>query len=94
LGTRLQLQWVAAPRVALDNTAQAPLVFPPALQLHALQELVDLGYFRGICAKLDELEAADAALARFAAQMRTLAREFQFETMTLMLKKALNDTAA
>ena len=52
-----------------------------------------LGYFRGICAKLDELEAADAALARFAAQMRSLAREFQFETMTLMLKKALDEPA-
>ena len=90
LGARLQLQWVAAPRASAEAAGDAPLVFPPPAQLSALQELVDLGYFRGICAKLDELEAADAALARFAAQMRALAREFQFDTMTSMLKKALN----
>jgi len=93
LGARLQLQWLAAPRLSEAPRTDAPLVYPPPPQLHALQELVDLGYFRGICAKLDELEAADAALVRFAAQMRSLAREFQFETMTLMLKKALDEPA-
>jgi signal transduction histidine kinase/CheY-like chemotaxis protein/purine-cytosine permease-like protein len=94
LGARLALQWVAAPHAADAPPTDAPWVTPAAAQLQALGELVNLGYFRGICAKLDEIEAADAACARFAAQMRNLAREFQFDAMTVLLKKALNDIPA
>jgi CheY-like chemotaxis protein len=100
LGRRLGLSWVHAdgpppaptPEPAPDATA-APAAMPAAAQLEALRELVGLGYVRGIVRKLDEIEAADAASARFVARLRALAREFQLDAMNRLLAQALDESA-
>jgi hypothetical protein len=58
---------------------------PGPEQLAALLEVVHLGFYRGIMSKLDEIEAAQPASTRFVADMRVLARQFQFEAMVRQL---------
>ncbi len=97
LGTRLQLEWLeAAPVAAAVIDAPAPLQgsTPDAAQLRALDELVNLGYFRGIVRKLDEIEAAEPAQAAFVNQLRALARQFQLDAMTRLIRQALSEQAA
>ena len=94
LALRLSLTWLdsAAP-VAEPAPAPPPvaLVYPERLQLDALREVVSLGFFRGIMNKLDEMEAADARCAPFVAEMRGLARQFQFETMSQQLNQVIHE---
>ncbi len=90
LGRRLELQWIEAPRPAPAPPPDAAMTFPSALRLRALDELVHLGYFRGIVRLLDEIESEEAQCAAFVAHMRELARDFQLEAMTGVLRKALH----
>lgn len=93
LGQRLGLQWVTpAPPLAPAAGRTLPTVYPSAVALQALHELVELGYFRGILAKLDETEAAEPASAPFIAQLRALARSFQLEALSGLLRLALDET--
>jgi len=82
LQRRLGLQWqyaAAAPEPA--PAAEPALQPPPADALRALDELVRLGYLRGIQKKLDAIEAAHPASAAWVARQRALARGFQLETL-------------
>jgi CheY-like chemotaxis protein len=93
LGARLRLEWIEA-EPAASPIAPAPpppsaLARPDATQLRALDELVNLGYYRGIVRKLDEIEAQDAAHAPFVTQLRGLARQFQLDAMTRVIRQAL-----
>jgi signal transduction histidine kinase/CheY-like chemotaxis protein/purine-cytosine permease-like protein len=90
LGRRLELQWIEAPRPAPAPPPDAAMTFPSVLRLRALDELVHLGYFRGIVRLLDEIESEEAQCAAFVAHMRELARDFQLEAMTGVLRKALH----
>jgi CheY-like chemotaxis protein len=87
LERRLQLVWLEAPPQVPAAAAPAaqPRIYPPAAQLDALREVVNLGYFRGIMNTLDEIEKTQPQSAGFAAEMRGLARQFQFETMSQQL---------
>jgi signal transduction histidine kinase/purine-cytosine permease-like protein/FixJ family two-component response regulator len=89
LERRLQLVWLDAPAQPQAAPAQAalPRVYPPAAQLDALREVVNLGYFRGIMNMLDEIEKTQPQSAGFAGEMRVLARQFQFETMSQQLSR-------
>ncbi|WP_237716066.1 hypothetical protein [Rubrivivax gelatinosus] len=49
---------------------------------------------RGVARQLDAIEAADPAHAGFAARMRLLARQFNYETMNDILNKALDEPRA
>ena len=85
LERRLALTWLDAlpPRAQAvdDATRRKDWVLPQRPQLDALGEVVSLGYYRGILNKLDEIEAAHPSSAAFVADMRELARRFQFEAM-------------
>jgi hypothetical protein len=83
----MQLVWLEAPLQAPAAAAPSaqPRIYPPAAQLAALREVVNLGYFRGIMNTLDEIEKSQQQSAGFAAEMRGLARQFQFETMSRQL---------
>ena len=90
LGGKLDLQWltVAAPAAAPAAPVQpAPLVPPNAAELGALDELISLGYLRGILNKLAEIERMDASHAEFVRILRDLARQFQFDAMKEILRK-------
>jgi CheY-like chemotaxis protein len=95
LGKRLGLAWVASPEPSMPAATMAvPVAQPPAVQLRALAEVVQLGYYRGIVNQLARIEAADAALAPFAERMRALAREFRFDAMTAAIEQALDAPVA
>jgi len=86
LTLRLSLTWLdaAAPEPAVLPASLA-LCYPKRSQLDALRDVVDLGYYRGIMNQLDDIEATEPPCASFVAQMRGLARQFQFETMRQQL---------
>ena len=65
---------------------------PEAEHLRALDELVSLGYYRGIVKKLDEVEADDPACAGFVGQLRLLARQFQLDVMTRIIRQGLSES--
>ena len=60
---------------------------PPETQLAALDELIGLGYLRGILAKLAEIEKIDPRHGEFVRVLRDLARQFQFDAMKELLRK-------
>ena len=94
LGRALELEWthavapVALPIEPSSPTPQAEFVYPAEDRLHALEEMVNLGYFRGIVKLLDNIEAESPECAAFVAHMRVLSRQFQLDAMTGLLRKA------
>jgi CheY-like chemotaxis protein len=97
LAQRLALTWLEAPAPTAD-TARPPVpalatppearVYPAPAQLQALRELVSLGYYRGIMNQLDDMEAALPACAPWVAELRGLARQFQFDAMHPLMNLA------
>jgi CheY-like chemotaxis protein len=95
LEQRLQLVWQDAPAAH----AKAPLIptraisaasAPPHEDLIALQELLRLGYFRGIMNKLTAISTEQPHCAGFTDHMATLARQYQFEAMLDQLQRMLD----
>jgi signal transduction histidine kinase/CheY-like chemotaxis protein/purine-cytosine permease-like protein len=95
LERRLQLQWLAeapalpTPEPALSAPPTAAVEYPPQARLEALQDLVHLGYYRGIMNQLDEIQAQHPQCAVFVIRLRELARQFQFDAMNRHLAPAL-----
>ena len=95
LGQRLHLEWTETPRApaeSLPPSVPAAATAPPPHRLQALQELIDLGYFKGILKLLDEIEAEDERYVAFTNRMRELARQFQLEAMTHVLRQTRDDS--
>jgi signal transduction histidine kinase/CheY-like chemotaxis protein len=90
IGRTLNLTWVHADRPPEQPAPATPAaVIPPGKEeLHALDELVDLGYVRGILNKLGEIERTSPASGEFVIILRNLARQFQFDAMKEILRKA------
>ncbi|MDO9313085.1 MAG: ATP-binding protein [Burkholderiaceae bacterium] len=92
LGRVLALQWIDAPQRPATPVAPAapasPMVLPSPERLRGLQEMIDLGYFRGIVKQLDEIAANDPGTAPFVHHMRQLAQQFQLDAMTGVIRKA------
>jgi signal transduction histidine kinase/purine-cytosine permease-like protein len=86
---RLQLQWLQAePATAAPAPPPGPLQAPPAHALRELDDLVRLGYVRGILKKLDALAAAWPDSAAFIDRLRALARGFDLEALAAQLAAA------
>jgi signal transduction histidine kinase len=79
-------------RTALHRVSEPPpqpaWVYPQPEALQALDELIGLGYLRGILAKLDQIEADEPACAEFVRRLRSRAREFQFDAMRSLIQAA------
>ncbi|MFT3961992.1 ATP-binding protein [Propionivibrio sp.] len=92
LGRTLALEWVTAAAPASSATAlpSAPVALVPPGHHHlvALDELVDLGYVRGILDRLGEIERGEPASGEFVAVLRDHARQFRFDAMKEILRKA------
>jgi len=91
LDRQLGLRWTQG-ELAPAEPAPIPVdasvwIRPQPAQLRALQDAVQLGYYRGILAQLADIESTQPACAAFAAAMRDLARQFQFEAMSRELAK-------
>ena len=97
LQTRLALQWLYAEVIdrnanlepAPDGDLAGPMATPPAEALQALDELVRLGYLRGIQRKLDAIEAEHPDCAAFVGRLRGLAKGFQLDTLAHLVQSAL-----
>ncbi len=91
IGQRLELEWVNAETPPTTPVAAAPVALtpPPARYLLALDEQVELGYPRGVHARLDEIEALHPRHAEFVTVMRQLAHRFQFDAMREIVRKHL-----
>lgn len=84
LERRLKLAWLydaPAPALAEAPVAAPPRIRPDAVQIAALLEVVNLGFYRGIMNKLAEIETRQPETTVFVEDMRLLARQFQFEAM-------------
>jgi signal transduction histidine kinase/ActR/RegA family two-component response regulator len=92
IGCKLELEWVTAdsPTAPPAPPAPPPLVAPPEAHLAVLDELIGLGYLRGILAKLAEIEKIDPQHGEFVRVLRDLARQFQFDAMKELLRKMRN----
>jgi signal transduction histidine kinase/DNA-binding NarL/FixJ family response regulator len=99
LGRTLALEWLHAPRpvaapapITPARPAASPHGVPPALpgeeRLRALAQTIELGYFRGILALLDAIQAESPGCADFVAQLRELARQFQLDAMARIVRRA------
>ena len=89
LGPTLALSWVAANAPPPDPipTTPPPLIPPEASRLSALEEVIQLGYLRGILNQLAEIEQLDPVHGEFVRVLRELARQFQFDAMKEILRK-------
>ncbi len=95
LERKLQLCWHDAPETlpaasAVSAPSATSVAVPPESDLLALQELVHLGFYRGITNKLDAIVAAHPACASYVETMRASARQFQFEAMLTQLQSELD----
>jgi signal transduction histidine kinase/CheY-like chemotaxis protein/purine-cytosine permease-like protein len=90
IGQRLGLEWIvdtAPPQPPAPSPTQWQS--PPVETLRELEQLIELGYPRGILAKLDAIAEADPGHQDFAEALRRLARQFQFDSMKTLIRKAL-----
>ena len=95
IGRKLNLDWVSAavPDIDRPYPIQPAALIPPGREyLIALDELVSLGYVRGILNKLGEIERLDPVHAEFVRVLRDLARQFQFDAMKEVLRKSRDAT--
>ena len=95
IGRKLGLDWVSAetPATAAEQRPRLPaaLVAPPPEYLAALDEMIGLGYVRGINGKLAEIEKLGATFGEFVRVLRGLARDFQFDAMHEVVRKFRNE---
>jgi signal transduction histidine kinase/purine-cytosine permease-like protein/ActR/RegA family two-component response regulator len=90
LGRKLEIEWITAEAVSAPPAEPAeppPLIAPGEGELAALDELINLGYLRGILNKLGEIERMDPAHGEFVRVLRDLARQFQLDAMKELLRK-------
>ncbi len=89
LGKVLALEWIVADRpTAAAPLAEAPPLVPPdESELAALDDLIDLGYPRGIFDRLAEIERLNPTHGEFVRVLRDLARQFQFDAMKEIIRK-------
>ncbi|WP_414708668.1 hybrid sensor histidine kinase/response regulator [Ramlibacter sp.] len=88
LERRLELVWIDAASAPPIAAQRGSWTWPRADRLAPLDEAVQLGYYRGILAQLDAIEAAEPECAGFVCAMRELARQFRFEAIASELGRA------
>jgi len=97
LGRHLRLQWQAGAGASLPLATATGPAGPPhgtprpsKAQLLALQDMVNLGYPRGVQRLLDDMQATQPDTAAWLAPLRELARDFDFDRMTPWIQDALH----
>ena len=86
IGRHLQLEWV---KIGMAPPEPSLTRYPPSDRLLSLGQQIELGYLRGILKELDLIEQIDSAYMEFVENMRHLARQFQFATMTEILREGV-----
>ena len=96
LGRSLAIDWIEnqAATAAAPSAETAPqpavleMVCPPEPRLRALEDVINLGYFRGIVKLLDSIESESPECAGFVSHLRGLARQFQLDAMSGIIRRA------
>ncbi|MEY2631621.1 MAG: hypothetical protein RIR00_275 [Pseudomonadota bacterium] len=94
LGRKLELEWQSAPQpgpAASGPTEPPPLIPPAALELDRLEEVINLGYLRGILQQLGNIEKLSPRHGEFVRVLTSLARQFQFDAMKEIIRKSRHD---
>ncbi|WGD31912.1 ATP-binding protein [Ancylobacter sp. WKF20] len=92
----LELQWIGEGEVAPDAVParpSAPLRPPSARHLDDLMKLGEIGYVRGIKAKLTEIESAGPEHGAFVAHLRDLMETFDLKQYMAVLEAMRSDDA-
>jgi signal transduction histidine kinase/FixJ family two-component response regulator len=95
LGQQLDLEWQATPAEPPATPTVAPaapaadVALPPRARLQALEDVLRLGYPRGVHKQLDEIETHHPECAAFLAPLRALAQGFEFDRMAPLVRQAL-----
>ncbi len=89
LGTQLQLQWQITPPAPQPPAVAADAPRPHREQLQALQQVVVMGYPKGVHQVLDQIEASRPDCAAWLGPLRQLAHNFQFDRMSPLIQEAL-----
>ncbi len=93
VGQKLKIVWLDYEQPQELTSAglheYADLAFPPADVLSELDELVSLGYIRGILKKIGEIEAEGPGHSEFAQAARKFAGEFQLEALSRLIREGL-----
>jgi signal transduction histidine kinase/CheY-like chemotaxis protein len=91
----LDLEWIGEAEAAAMATAVTPPVVrpPPAAHIDDLVKLGQIGYVRGIKAKLTEIESASPDLEPFVAQMRDLMETFDLKQYMSVLEAIRSNDA-
>lgn len=93
LGQRLNIEWIEqASEITVATTERSwitPMRYPMPEQLRQLEELVSLGYIRGIVKKTEEIEAMDDGSRAFTQRVRELAGNFQMDALARLIQDGL-----
>ncbi len=95
LEQQLQLRWIyAEPEDGPDVSQEAkPLLFPPpAVELTALYELIQLGKLRQFRERLSELEQGETEYRPFIKKLQGLARGYKIRQIQTLLQHYLEET--
>lgn len=94
VGQSLEIQWLnyEPPKLLTAPRPQdfAGLEYPSQELLRELDELVSLGYIRGILNKVEEIESSDQRISEFVRVVRRLVSQFQLEALSSLVKKGLS----
>lgn len=97
VGQSLKIQWLNyEPPKSLTTPGPediAGLVYPSQEMLRELDELVSLGYIRGILNKVKEIESNDQRVFEFVQVVRGLVSQFQLEALSSLVKKGLSNAS-
>ena len=95
LGQSLGIQWLnyEPPKLLTVPGPQdfAGLAYPSQELLRELDELVSLGYIRGILNKVEEIESSDQRISEFVQVVRKLVSQFQLGALSSLVKKGLSN---
>ncbi|WP_170229644.1 hybrid sensor histidine kinase/response regulator [Polyangium fumosum] len=88
LARRLDIHWIRAPRVVAEAEEEvAPRIEPPGEDLARLLDLAERGRIPELLQMLDALEAKDARLSAWGAEVRALAELFQLRELCAALAR-------
>ncbi|MDI1478863.1 hybrid sensor histidine kinase/response regulator [Polyangium sp. y55x31] len=90
LARRLDLEWIRGPRGTTEETKETtPPIEPPADVMTELLDLAERGRIPELLQRLDAIEAEDARLSAWVAEVRALAESFQLRELCAALAPRL-----
>ena len=93
IASRLNIEWLKQPQPPTQKPTTehniTHISYPPENLLRELNELISLGYVRGIMKKCDEIETVDSLYSDFSQYARQLTRQFQMDRLAQLVKEGL-----